>query len=58
MVGQQCKKAVAMHWGTWRMAMDRIAEAPENLIAARKELGISEEDFGVCALGETRVYDP
>ena len=46
-----------MHWGTWRMAHDRIAEAPEKLIEARKEVGLSEEDFSVCALGETRVYD-
>ena len=39
------------------MAQDRIAEAPEKLIEARKEVGLSKEEFDVCALGETRVYD-
>ena len=46
-----------MHWGTWRMALDRIAEPPEKLVDARKEVGLSEEEFGVMALGETRGYD-
>jgi N-acyl-phosphatidylethanolamine-hydrolysing phospholipase D len=46
-----------MHWGTWRMAMDRIAEPPEKLVDARKEVGLSEDQFGVMALGETRGYE-
>lgn len=39
------------------MAADPIAEAPAKLIEAREVVGIKEEDFGVCKLGETRVYD-
>ena len=46
-----------MHWGTWRMAHESVAEPPERLIEARKELGITENEFDVTALGETRVYD-
>ena len=39
------------------MALDRVAEPPGLLIDARKQVGLTEEEFGVCALGETRVYD-
>ncbi len=39
------------------MAHDRIAEAVERLPAARKEVGITEEEFGVTTLGETGVYN-
>jgi hypothetical protein len=39
------------------MAWDRIAEPPEKLALARKELDVKAEGFDVCALGETRVYD-
>ncbi|ORY20713.1 beta-lactamase superfamily domain-domain-containing protein [Naematelia encephala] len=54
----KCKQAIAMHWGTWRMALDRIAEPPLKLEEARKEVGMSENEFSVCAIGETRAYDP
>lgn len=45
-----------MHYGTWRMAWDRVAEPKDKLVLAREELGVSEDDFGVCAIGETRAY--
>jgi N-acyl-phosphatidylethanolamine-hydrolysing phospholipase D len=54
---QQCKKAIAMHWGTWKMAFDGIAEPPKLLEEARKVVGMKEEDFGIVALGETRGYE-
>ena len=57
-LSKRCKTAVGMHWGTWRMAMDRIAEPPELLVDARKAVGLTEEDFGVMAIGESRGYDP
>lgn len=47
-----------MHWGTWRMALDRVAEPPDLLVDARKEVGLTEEEFDCVALGETRGYDP
>lgn len=45
-----------MHWGTWKMAFDPVDEPPRKLAEAREEMGISEEEFGVCALGETKTY--
>jgi N-acyl-phosphatidylethanolamine-hydrolysing phospholipase D len=48
---------MAIHWGTWRMALDRIAEPPELLALARKEMGVSEEQFGVPVMGETKAFD-
>ena len=47
-----------MHWGTWRMAHDPMGEPPIKLIEARKEVGLTEEEFHVSKLGETRIYDP
>jgi hypothetical protein len=47
-----------MHWGTWRMAFDRIAEPADRLVKAREVVGLSEEQFGLLALGETNGYDP
>lgn len=56
LTSQKAKTAVGMHWGTWRMAHDPIAEPPILLAEARKVVGLTEEQFGVCALGETRYY--
>jgi N-acyl-phosphatidylethanolamine-hydrolysing phospholipase D len=47
-----------MHYGTWRMAYEPIAEPVGKLEVAREVAGLSKEDFDVCALGETRVYEP
>jgi len=46
-----------MHWGTWKMAFDGIAEPPKLLEEARKVVGMREDVFGIVALGETRGYD-
>lgn len=40
------------------MALDRIAEPAQRLGAARDQVGVTEEQFGVVALGETKGYDP
>lgn len=40
------------------MAFDRIAEPAERLVKAREVVGLSEEQFGLLALGETKGYDP
>lgn len=55
---QRAKRSIGMHWGVWRLAMDRIAEPVELLPAARKAVGMSEEEFEVLAIGETKAYDP
>jgi len=39
------------------MAFDPVTEPPKKLAEAREVMGISEEEFGVSALGETRTYD-
>ena len=46
-----------MHWGTWKMAFDPVTEPPKKLAEAREVMGISEDEFGVSALGETKTYD-
>lgn len=38
------------------MAFDAVDEPPKKLAEAREVMGISEEEFGVCALGETKTY--
>jgi len=39
------------------MAFDPVTEPPQKLAEAREVMGISEDEFGVSALGETRTYD-
>ncbi len=47
-----------MHWGTWTLTNEPIAEPPKKLADSRKIVGLTEEQFSTCAIGETTVYDP
>lgn len=59
----KCKRALAMHWGTWALTEEDAIEPKERLRAAVKEMGIGEEVegegclFGVCAIGESREFE-
>lgn len=50
----QCKKAIAIHWGTWTVAEEDVMEPPKLLQKALvkhrlQDLGL----FGVCGIGES-----
>ena len=46
-------RSIAMHWGTFALADDPLAEAPQLLAAARKVASLTEQDFSVLRIGET-----
>ncbi|WVQ84087.1 hypothetical protein IAT38_006232 [Cryptococcus sp. DSM 104549] len=52
-----CKKALGIHWGTFRMTNERFTEPPEKLVEAMEEAGLDKGLFGICALGESLGYD-
>jgi L-ascorbate metabolism protein UlaG (beta-lactamase superfamily) len=53
----QCKKALAMHWGTWILTNEDVLEPPKLLKEALQRNKIPEEGiFDVCELGESREF--
>jgi L-ascorbate metabolism protein UlaG (beta-lactamase superfamily) len=54
----RCRRALAMHWGTWVLTEEPVNEPPMKLKEALKEKGIDEEGvFDVVELGESREFD-
>lgn len=53
----QCKKAMAIHWGTWILTTEDMREPPRLLKEALRRRGIAEEGvFDICKIGETRQF--
>ncbi|KAI9844012.1 MAG: hypothetical protein M1837_005947 [Sclerophora amabilis] len=53
----QCKRAMAMHWGTWVLTEEDVLEPPSKLKKALAWKGLPEEGiFDVCAIGESREF--
>jgi L-ascorbate metabolism protein UlaG (beta-lactamase superfamily) len=53
----KCKRATAMHWGTWVLTEEDILEPAKKLKEALKKHSIPEEGvFDVCDIGESREY--
>lgn len=52
-----CKKAMAIHWGTWVLTPEEPLEPPKLLKEALRRRGIAETGvFDVCDIGETRLF--
>jgi L-ascorbate metabolism protein UlaG (beta-lactamase superfamily) len=53
----KCKRATAMHWGTWVLTEEDVLEPAKKLKEALKKHSIPEEGvFDVCDIGESREY--
>lgn len=53
----RCKRAMALHWGTWVLTTEDVTEPPRLLKAALKRRGLKEEGvFDVCEIGESREF--
>lgn len=48
-----CKRAMAVHWGTFQLTDEALDEPPRALARALKSSGIPSERFAVLAVGET-----
>jgi N-acyl-phosphatidylethanolamine-hydrolysing phospholipase D len=54
----RCRRAVGMHWGTFRLTDEPIGEPPLLLAAAREKHRISNEKFTAGAIGQSWQIDP
>src|SRR5262249_33158682 len=54
----EARRFVAMHWGTFRLTDEPIAEPPERARAAFVESGGDESDLWILDVGETRPLQP
>jgi N-acyl-phosphatidylethanolamine-hydrolysing phospholipase D len=48
------KRSLGIHWGTFNLTDEALDVPPAALAAARKEKGLSDDDFFVLAVGQTR----
>ena len=48
------KRSLGLHWGTFALADEAVDEPPRELARLRPAAGVSEEEFFVTAIGETR----
>jgi L-ascorbate metabolism protein UlaG (beta-lactamase superfamily) len=53
-----CKRAMGIHWGTWRLTTEPVMEPVKLLREALARRGLPEEGvFDVCGLGESREFE-
>ena len=50
----RAKKSLGIHWGTFELSDEPLDEPPRTLSRARTKAGVSEDDFFLLALGQTR----
>lgn len=48
------KRSLGVHWGTFELTDESLDQPPIDLVAARRAKGVSDADFFVMAVGETR----
>ncbi|KAI5866211.1 Metallo-hydrolase/oxidoreductase [Durotheca rogersii] len=53
----KCKRAMAIHWGTWILTPEPVLEPPKLLREALKRKGLAETGlFDICDIGESREF--
>jgi N-acyl-phosphatidylethanolamine-hydrolysing phospholipase D len=52
------RQSLGVHWGTFALTDEPLDEPPRRLIDARREAGLSDDEFFVLAVGETRLLAP
>ncbi|KAF9522897.1 beta-lactamase superfamily domain-containing protein [Crepidotus variabilis] len=52
----RAKKALGMHWGTWILTTEDILEPPKRLAEECKKIGIEEDAFVTCDIGQTLLF--
>jgi len=50
------RHSMAIHWGAFRLAAEGVLTPAEDLASALAAAGISDNEFGTFAVGETRRY--
>ncbi|RCI10068.1 hypothetical protein L249_8546 [Ophiocordyceps polyrhachis-furcata BCC 54312] len=53
----RCRRALGIHWGTWALTLEDVAEPPRLLREALRRRALPEEGvFDVCDIGESRDF--
>lgn len=53
----RCRRALAIHWGTWALTSEPIMEPPQKLREALRRRGLAEAGvFDVCDIGDSRTF--
>jgi N-acyl-phosphatidylethanolamine-hydrolysing phospholipase D len=52
------KRSLGVHWGTFELTDEALDEPPKQLVLEREAAGISEEEFFVLSIGQTRRIPP
>jgi N-acyl-phosphatidylethanolamine-hydrolysing phospholipase D len=52
------KQSLGMHWGTFELTDESLDEPPRELARVRQAAGLSENDFFLLAVGQTRRFTP
>ena len=50
------KRSIGVHWGTFALTDEPLDQPPRELAIARQALGVTEADFGLLAIGESRQF--
>ncbi len=50
------QRSIGIHWGTFNLTDEPPDQPPLDLEIARRDAGLSEQDFSVMKIGETRVF--
>ena len=50
----KAKRSVGVHWGTFELTDEPLDQPPKDLAAARTAQGVTEDDFFLLAIGQTR----
>jgi N-acyl-phosphatidylethanolamine-hydrolysing phospholipase D len=54
----RCRRAVAMHWGTFRLTDEPVGEPPLRLAVALEKHRIAPENFVIGSVGQSWQVDP
>lgn len=52
------RRSLGIHWGTFALTDEPLDAPPRDLAAARRAMGVPDEDFFVVRIGETRTIRP
>ena len=53
MLDLNAKKAIATHWGTFQLTLEKMDEPPQRLAKARDAAGLAKDDFQALMHGQT-----
>ncbi len=50
------RRSVGVHWGVFALTDESLDQPPKDLAAALNQAGLSEEEFFLMRIGETRQF--